>query len=133
MKHVFVGKIKCDGCEYEYNLNAVEIEKTKIELNNVIVDLIYFTCPKCKKIYRVSIQDARYYELQQDIEKTKKRIRKNRGSNNEEFARVLDNMVHRKHERLKSHVELVNKMFPGTFTFVTSENNPKEKIIKYLP
>ena len=133
MKYKFVGKIVCEECEYEYILDAVNIQKAKIELNNTIVDLVYFTCPKCNKIYRVSIQDARYYDLQKDLEKTKKRIRKNHGSNNGELARVLNNMVNRKLERLKHHVELVNNMFPGTFTFATSENNPKEKVIKYLP
>ena len=125
--------IECNECKYEFNLNAVEIQKTKIELKNVIVDFVYFTCPKCDKIYRVSIQDARYYDLVEDLKKTEKKIRKNKGSCNEEMARLLDKMMQRKHERLKQYVCAVNKAFSGTFTFVASENNPKEKIIKYLP
>ena len=125
--------IECDKCKHEFNLNAVNIQKTKIELNNTIVDLVYFTCPKCNTIYRVSIQDARYYDLQEDLDKATKRIRRNRGKNNEEFARMLGKMVDAKLERLQRHVKLVNSMFPGTFTFVTSENNNEEKIIKYLP
>lgn len=133
MKYRYIGKVKCDQCRYEHDLNAVDIQKTKIELNNTIVDLVYFTCPKCDKIYRVSIQDARYYDLKEDLEKAKKRIRRKHGSNNEETARVLDKMVRIKLERLRRHVEIVDNMFPGTFTFVTSENNPEDKIIKYLP
>lgn len=125
--------IKCDECEHVFSLKAVDIKESKIVLNNTVVDLVYFTCPKCNKIYRISIQDARYYDLKKDLERTKKRIRKNRGSNNDELARVLNDMVNKKLERLRNHVDIVNKMFPGTFTFVTSENNPKEKIIKYLP
>lgn len=125
--------IECDKCKHEFNLSAVEIQKTKIELNNTIVDLVYFTCPKCNTIYRVSIQDARYYDLQKDLENIRKRIRRNKGKNNIEFARVLGKMADAKLERLQNHVKLVNSMFPGTFTFVTSENNNKEKIIKYLP
>ena len=126
-------RVECNECKYEYELNAVDIKKTKIELNGVIVDFVYFTCPKCDKIYRVSIQDARYYDLVEDLEKAKKRIRRNRGSNNEETARMLDRMVRLKHQRLKQYVDAVNEAFSGTFTFVTSENNPKEKVIKYLP
>ena len=126
-------KVKCDECEHEFLLNAVNIHEAKVELNNTPVILVYFTCPKCNKIYRVSIQDARYYDLKEDLEKTKKRIRKNHGSNNKELAEILNNMVNRKAQRLKNHVDIVNKMFPGTFTFVASENNPKEQIIKYLP
>ena len=125
--------LECDECKHEFVLNAVNIKKNKIELNGVIVDLVYFTCPKCDKIYRVSIQDARYYELVEDLEKAKKKMIKKHGNNDMETARVLDKMVRLKLERLKKHVKLVNKMFPGTLTFVASENNPKEKIIKYLP
>jgi ssDNA-binding Zn-finger/Zn-ribbon topoisomerase 1 len=133
VKYKYIGKIKCDACGQEYVENAVEIQKTKIELNGIIVDFVYFTCPKCDKIYRVSIQDARYYDLVEDLEKAKKRVRRNRGNNDKETARVLDRMVRLKHQRLKEYVDAVNKAFSGTFTFVTSENNPREKVIKYLP
>ena len=125
--------IKCDECKKEFSSNAIEIKESNIVLNNTNVILVYFTCPKCNKIYRISIQDARYYDLVEDLEKTKKKIRKNQGSKNIELARVLNNMVNKKAKRLRDHVELVNKMFPGTFTFVASEKNPKERIIKYLP
>lgn len=123
----------CDGCKYEFLLNNIQLKEEKIILNNTPVNLVYFTCPNCEKIHRVSIQDARYYDLKEDLEKTKKRIRKNQGSKNIELAETLNNMVIKKHERLKAHVDKVNKMFPGTFTFEVSENNPKEKVIKYLP
>ena len=126
-------KVKCDECEHEYLLSAVDIHEAKVELNNTPVILVYFACPKCNKIYRISIQDARYYDLKEDLEKAEKRMRRNHGNRNIAMAEMLHNMVVKKHERLKAHVDKVNKMFPGTFTFVTSENNSKEKIIKYLP
>lgn len=126
-------KIVCDECKYEFYLDAVGIQEAIVELNGVSVTLVYFVCPKCNKIYRVSIQDKRYYELAEDLEKTKKRIRRNFGNNNQEMARMLNSMVFKKKQRLEEYVAKVNKMFPGTFTFVTSENNHKEQIIKYLP
>ena len=126
-------KIKCDDCEHEFLLNTVKLTETIIELNNTSVNLVYFVCPKCNRIYRVSIQDARYYDLKEDLEKAKKRMKRSHGKNNMAMTKVLYDMVAKKHERLKAHVEKVNKMFPGTFTFEVSENNPKEKIIKYLP
>ena len=125
--------IVCDECKHEFYLDAVRIHEAIVELNGVPVTLVYFACPKCNKIYRISIQDRRYYELVEDLEKTKKRIRKNHGSNNQEMAKMLNSMVLRKKQRLKEHVDKVNKMFPGTFTFVASENNHKEQTIKYLP
>lgn len=126
-------RVKCDECENEFILEAVGIHEAIVELNGVPVTLVYFACPKCNKIYRISIQDRRYYELVEDIEKTKKRIRRNHGSNNQEMARMLNSMVFKKKQRLEEYVDKVNKMFPGTFTFVASENNHKEQTIKYLP
>lgn len=125
--------IVCDECKHEFYLEAVKIQEDIVVLNGVPVILAYFTCPKCNKIYRVSIQDKRYYELFEDLEKTKKRIRKNHGSNNEAKANMLQSMVLKKQQRLSEHLKRVDKMFPGTFVFVTSENNHKEKTIKYLP
>lgn len=125
--------IVCDECKYEFILEAVGIHEAIVELNGVPVTLVYFACPKCNKIYRISIQDRRYYELVEDLEKTKKRIRRNHGSNNQEMARMLNSMVFKKKQRLEEYVDKVNKMFPGTFTFVASENNHKEQTIKYLP
>ena len=123
-------KIKCDECEYEFFLSDVKINEAIVELNNTHVALVFYTCPKCKKIYRVSIQDRRYYDLAEDLEKTKKRIRKNRGSNNVDLARMLTGALKMKEQRLKAHVDKVNKMFPGTFIFEESDNNTT---IKYLP
>lgn len=126
-------RVKCDECEHEFYLDAAGIHEAIVELSGVPVTLVYFACPKCNKIYRISIQDRRYYELVEDLEKTKKRIRRNHGSNNQEMARMLNSMVFKKKQRLEEYVDKVNKMFPGTFTFVASENNHKEQTIKYLP
>lgn len=126
-------RVVCDECKHEFFLESVNIENAEVKINNQQLTLIYFTCPKCNKLYRVSLTDARYFELREDLEKTKKRIRRNHGSNNEEMHRMLNQMVNRKLERLRSHTDKLNKKFPGTFTLVVSENNHKEKSIKYLP
>lgn len=126
-------RVACDECKHEFFLESVNIENAEVKINDQQLTLIYFTCPKCNKIYRVSLCDTRYFELREDLEKTKKRIRRNHGSNNEEMHRVLNQMVNRKLERLRNHTDKLNKMFPGTFTLVVSENNHQEKSIKYLP
>lgn len=123
----------CDECKHEFFLETVNIENAEVEINNQQLTLIYFTCPKCNKLYRVSLADARYFELREDLEKTKKRIRRNHGSNNEGMASMLNQMVYKKLERLRHHTDKLNKMFPGTFTLVVSENNHEEKFIQYLP
>ena len=125
--------VYCDECNYEFLLNAVNIEQDVVELNNVPVHLVYFVCPKCDKIYRVSIQDKLYYELKRDLEKAEKRWRRNYGRMNKAVAENLHAMIVKKHNRLKEYVKEVNKRFPGTFVFETCKGKPKKRIIKYLP
>lgn len=125
--------VYCDECKHEFSMNSVDIQEVAMNLGGQALKLVYFTCPKCNKIYRITLKDERYEELKEDLERTKNRIRKNYGSRNDEFASTLHAMVVRKHERLKNHLTRLNNKFPGTFTFVASENNYEDKIITYLP
>lgn len=124
--------IYCDKCNYEFLLSAVNIKEADVAIGSETVTLVYFTCPKCKEVYRVLLKDKAYDELKEDFEKAKARIRKNVGSNNEEFARVLNSMVYKKQERLRNHARNTNRKYPGTFILTMSENDD-EQTIKYLP
>lgn len=125
--------VYCDECKYEFSMKSVNIEEAILNLGGQALKLVYFTCPKCNKIYRITLEDKRCEELKEDLERIKNRIRKNNGSRNDELASMLNNMMLKKHERLKNHITKINNKFPGTFTFVASENNHKDKIITYLP
>ena len=125
--------VYCDGCKHEFSMDSVDIQVAAMNLSGQVLTLVYFTCPKCNKIYRITLKDERYEELKEDLERTKMRIRKNHGSRNDEMARMLNSMVMKKHERMRNHLTRLNDKFPGTFTFVVSENNHEDKIITYLP
>ena len=125
--------VYCDECKHEFSMDSVDIQEATMNLGGQALKLVYFTCPKCNEIYRITLKDERYEELKEDLERTKNRIRKNNGSRDDEFARTLHEMVVRKHERMKNHLKRLNDRFPGTFTFVASENNYEDKIITYLP
>lgn len=131
MSTMFV-TVFCDECKHEFSMNSVDIQTATVELGGQALKLVYFTCPKCNKIYRICLKDDKYEELREDLERTKKRIRKNHGSGNDKFARQLYEMVCRKQKRLRDHTDKLNRKFPGTFTFAVPENG-KGKIIKYLP
>ena len=125
--------VNCDECKHEFSMDSVDIKEAIMNLGGQVLTLVYFTCPKCNKIYRITLKDKRYEELKEDLERTKMRIRKNRGSRNDEMARMLNSMVTKKLERMRNHLTNLNNKFPGTFTFVASENNHEDKIITYLP
>lgn len=127
------GVLICDKCKKEFFLNTTEIKESAIRIGDEDLVLVFFTCPECNEIYRVSLKDKRYEELVEDIEKTKRRVRKLHGSDCNELAKTLNSMLLKKVERLRAHTTKLNKKFNGTFTFVVSENNQEEKTIKYLP
>lgn len=124
--------IYCDECKHEFLLSAVKIQESIVDVGSEHVTLVYFTCPKCNKIYKVLLKDKAYDKLKEDLEKAKRRIRKNTGSNNEEFARVLISMAYKKQERLHNHVLNTHRKYPGTFILSMPEGG-NEQTIKYLP
>lgn len=124
--------VYCDDCKHEFSVDTVDIQQATVTLDGQVLTLVYFACPKCNKIYRITLQDERYDELRMDLEKTKKRIRRNHGSGNVEFAGTLNTMVRRKLERLRDYTTKLNGKYPGTFVFAVPENG-EGKIIKYLP
>ena len=123
----------CDKCNYEIDMNSVNIQEAAVKLDGQDLTLVYFACPKCNKLYRITLKNKRCVELREDLEKIKRRIRKNHGSGDEELAQNLSDMLAKKQKRLRDYIMKLNAKFPGTFIFVVSENNHEETIIKYLP
>ena len=122
-KHIIV----CDECKKELILNEINVQEATAWVNNhTVVNLVYFMCPYCKRIYPISIQDARYFDLLYDLNNTKYKIKKINGTGDLQKAEALNKMVFKKLNRLKKHEEKLKKTFSGTFIC-------EEGIIKYLP
>ena len=75
-RNKFIMLVKCDDCKSEFELHKDDMKKDIVNLDGVNVHLVYFMCPKCKRIYRVSIQDKNYYKFAKDLEKAKKKLRR---------------------------------------------------------
>ena len=80
MKEIMDASVTCDKCNYEFVLKEESIMKEKMEVKGLKFDLIYFYCPSCKKIYRASIQDRKYYLLVEELDKVRKQVRDNFGT-----------------------------------------------------
>jgi uncharacterized protein YbaR (Trm112 family) len=122
--------IVCDECKKEFFLRSVQIQKSAIEIGGQQLELSYFKCPECGRLYRITLMDNRYNELVDDLEDTKKRIRRTKGNNNYGLQDTLNKMVFRKLQRLRTYTEKLNAKYSGTFEEV-SENGATT--IKYLP
>lgn len=72
MNHV----INCDFCGENFLSNLIDIKQSKISLNNQVIPVEYFECPKCKYIYIVTIWDRETEEIKKKIAEQKNKLRK---------------------------------------------------------
>lgn len=120
--------IECDECKETFELDS--IKESEVLLNGVKVILVYFTCPKCNRIYKISVQDKKYYDIQKELDAINHRIEVQKKKKNSSVLGHLISLAKNKKKRLASHILKVNKKFSGTFTFKSSENNQKEIIYR---
>ena len=118
----FIMLARCDECQSEFELYKNDIKKDIINLDGVNVHLVYFMCPKCKRIYRVSIQDKNYYKFAKDLEKAKKKLRNYKGNDSVVINKLCAKSLEKK-KILEKYVDLVNETYDGTFEVVASKNN----------
>lgn len=122
--------IVCNECNSEFFLRSIKVKESAIEISGQQLSLVYFKCPQCGKLYRVTLKDGEYSALVEDLENTKKQIRRAKGKGNLYLQNRLVSMVYRKRERLQNHVARLNAKYSGTFTEVSGNGTT---IIKYLP
>lgn len=126
--------IVCDKCKHEFLIGSVGIKECSVEIGGKKLLLDYFMCPECKKIYKVLFVDGdEYRALVDDLLATEKRIRKLHGKGNEQLLDRLQGMALRKKERIQNYVKKMNAQYPGTFTWLASENNQQDGTITYRP
>lgn len=121
-RNKFIMLVKCDDCKSEFELHKDDIKKDIVNLDGVNVHLVYFMCPKCKRIYRVSIQDKNYYKFAKDLEKAKKKLRNYKGNDSIVINKLCVKALEKK-KILEKYVDLVNETYDGTFEVVASKNN----------
>lgn len=117
--------IVCDRCGKEWLA-----KRTKIEIADWNgMQLQYFLCPKCKKLYRIGLRDGKWYELLEDFKKAEKRLDAAKvGRITDE--RTINGMVgacEAKKLRLQQYDGVLQSKYQGTFT------RDKDGTINYLP
>ncbi len=96
MKEIMDASVTCDKCNHEFVIKEESIMKEKMEVKGLKFDLIYFYCPSCKKIYRASIQDRKYYLLVEELDKARKQVRDNFGTFDTTKANKLNKKLKKK-------------------------------------
>ena len=130
MKEIMDASVTCDKCNHEFVIKEESIMKEKMEVKGLKFDLIYFYCPSCKKIYRASIQDRKYYLLVEELDKARKQVRDNFGTFDTTKANKLNKKLKKKSNALKNHVLEMNDKFSGEFAFFV--DNKGNRTIEYI-
>lgn len=125
--------IICDNCKVAigwWNDLVKIIKEEKIEIENDYVYLTFFSCPVCKKIYRVSVLTEDLKQMQISIRDLKKELERNDISESRRL--MLERIITLGLIKHKEEFESVQNKYKGTFTYAASENNSEDKII-YKP
>ena len=130
MKEIMDASVTCDKCNHEFVIKEESIMKEKMEVKGLKFDLIYFYCPSCKKIYRASIQERKYYLLVEELDKARKQVRDNFGTLDTTKANKLNKKLKKKSNALKNHVLEMNDKFSGEFAFFV--DNKGNRTIEYI-
>lgn len=126
--------IVCNECKNEFFLNDVNVQESKVCVGKYkTINLVYFTCPCCNKVYPISIQDGKYFDLLSDLNSVKYKIKKNNGTMDLRKANTLNAMVFKKLNRLKKHEEKLKKKFGDGFVVRYEGDDYKTRVIKYIP
>lgn len=123
-------KIVCDKCKHGFSLNAVNIKESPIDIGDDKLILMYFECPKCKKIYRVTLKDEKSEELLQILKKTEQKLKERKGCASIELVRKLEGMVNVRKEQYEYYINMLNNHYSGCFKY---EKSKGKKRIVYLP
>ena len=130
MKEIMDASVTCDKCNHDFVIQEESIMKETMEVKGLKFDLIYFYCPSCKKIYRASIQDRKYYLLVEELDKARKQVRDNFGTFDTTKANKLNKKLKKKSNALKNHVLEMNDKFSGEFAFFV--DNKGNRTIEYI-
>lgn len=104
--------IFCDSCGYEFPASAVNIKQSDLSIDGTTVQVVYFRCPSCNKVYLIQILDKKCTVLQQEFLKQKARWQANVGRNNdtEVVSGQYVSMV-AKQKRLADRIELLKQRY----------------------
>ena len=107
-----LGLIFCGQCGYEFPASAVNIKRSDLSIDGTTVQVVYFRCPSCNKVYLIQILDNKCIVLQQEFSKQKARWQANVGRNND--TKVVSgqyvSMV-AKQKRLADRIELLKQRY----------------------
>lgn len=104
----------CDACGCHFKLTS--LGQSRLVTSHKQIDVTYFVCPSCGKLYVVSVADFKWYMLSGELQAVTKRVKRAIEKQDETLLRKLYGIQAVKRDRLASHESLLLKMYRGRFT-----------------
>lgn len=114
--------VKCDNCNTEFMLSNRDIKNDVIIVNKHNMQVTYFYCTECNKIYIILLRDYTYAKLENDLATVKQRIKNCLGQ--EHKAKQLERLVKLarvKYTKLKQYEDKLKRQYNNKIVLVNNE------------
>lgn len=127
--------MRCNECSSVFCVEPDDIKSAEVEVQGQSIWLQYFTCPECKRLYRISTMDKKLKELIGKYESEKARWQQSVGRNdNSRVVSKQNAVVRRALDEARAYQRVLENKYAGTFTFdVVGRSKDDEGRIVYLP
>lgn len=122
-------EIICSYCKNKFLLIAVKNKKVIVHKKEM--ELEYFVCPHCNVVHKIVLKDQGYNVLLKEVIRANKKFQEETQKSNgmHEESKKKYEFLERKKKHLAKHVDVTNKLYPGSFTLLPATLNNEEKII----
>lgn len=112
--------IQCDICKEEFQLNAVEIKKSEILLNDEKLQLTHFECPKCGQLFRICLDNEETLRLITECKSLVIICERQM-----KVGKIPSNSISKRIEILKKRIDalqrILDKKYSGSFTITDNK------------
>lgn len=103
--------ISCDECKHTWNMKDIKIEQTGVDTNEGIIQLTYFTCTECGKLYITSIEDDQIIEYKRLLNMYLDKLKVLNSYSLLEKAKQYQTLISKRTRLLRTRIEQQGKFY----------------------
>ena len=103
--------ISCDKCKHTWNMKDTDIKQTGVETKEGVIQLTYFTCTECGKLYIISIEDEQILEYKRLLNMYLDKLKVLNSYNLLEKAKQYQVLISKRTRLLRTRIEQQGKFY----------------------
>lgn len=120
MQQNYMKEVICDSCEGKFLFKAIELKTETLCPKEENIDLTYYTCPHCGKVYVVSIENEELKSLRHGFEAYKARVKGLQAKGRAKSYHVKQ--LQRELAKLREFSEVLSNRYRGEFYLLDTLN-----------